>query len=60
MVVIMKYKETLLNLAEKWKANTDGPIVDMNLLLKGETVVMKLYQRREFQKEAVSLHWIYF
>ena len=56
----MKYKETLLNLAKKWKANTDGPIVDMNLLLKGETVVMKLYQRREFQKEAVSLYWIYF
>ena len=32
MAVIMKYKETWLNLAKKWRANTDGPIVDMNLL----------------------------
>ena len=32
MAVIMKYKETWLNLAKKWRANTDGPVVDMNLL----------------------------
>ena len=35
MVVIMKYKETWLNLAKKQKANTDDPNVDMNLLQKG-------------------------
>ena len=40
-----------LNLAKKRKADTDGPTVDMNLLQKGETAVIKLYQRRAFQKE---------
>ena len=68
----MKYKETFLNLAKKWKANTDGQIVDLNLLQEGETAVIKLYQRRAFQKEisteedgrlfqakAASLNWIH-
>ena len=39
----MKYKETLLNLAKKQKPNTDSPIIDMNLLEKGETAVINLY-----------------
>ena len=51
MAVIMKYRETLLNLAKKQKANTDSPIVDMKLLQKGETAVIKQYQRKAFQKE---------
>ena len=55
MAVIMKYKETLLNLAEERKENTDGPTVDMNLLLKGETAVIKLCQRRGFQKKISTL-----
>ena len=55
MAVIMKYKETWLNLAKKWKVNTDGPIVDMNLLQKGETAVIMLYERRAFQKEISTL-----
>ena len=55
MVVIMKYKETWLNLAKKQKANTDDPNVDMNLLQKGETAVIRLYQRRAFQKEISAL-----
>ena len=32
MAVIMKYKETWLSLAKKRKSNTDGSIVDMDLL----------------------------
>ena len=32
LAVIMKYKETWMNLAKKQKAITDGPIVDINLL----------------------------
>ena len=55
MAVIMKYKETLLNLPEERKENTDGPTVDMNLLLKGETAVIKLCQRRGFQKKISTL-----
>ena len=55
MAVIMKYKETLLNLAKKRKANTVGPIVDMNLQQKAETAVIKLCQKRTFQKEISTL-----
>ena len=55
MAVIMEYKVTWFNLAKKQKAITDGPIVDMNLLQKGETAVNKLYQRRAFQKEISTL-----
>ena len=55
MAVIMKYKETWLNLAKKQKVNIDDPIVDMNLLQNGETAVIKLYQRRAFQKEISTL-----
>ena len=55
MTVIMKYKETLLNLAKKGKANTDGPIVDITLLQKGETTVTNLYQITAFQKETSTL-----
>ena len=51
MAIIMRYKETLLNLAKKRIANRDGPIVDINLLQKGETEVIKLYQKGAFQKE---------
>ena len=51
MSVIIKYKETWLNLPKKWKANTDGPTVDMNLPQKGETAVIRLHKRRAFQKE---------
>ena len=51
IAVIMKHKETWLNLAKKQKAITDGPIVDMNLLQKGETAAIELYQRRAFQKQ---------
>ena len=43
MAVIIKCKEALLNLAEKQKANTYELIVNMNLLQKGETLVIKLY-----------------
>ena len=34
------------DIVESWKkgkTNTDGPTVDMNLLQKGETTVVKLY-----------------
>ena len=55
MAVIMKYKETWLNLAKKRKANTDDTIVDMNLLQKGETSVIRQYQREAFQKEISTL-----
>ena len=55
MAFIIKYKETWLNLAKKRKANTDGPIVDMNLLQKVETAVIRLYKRRAFQKEIITL-----
>ena len=48
MVGIMKYKEALWNLAKKQKANTDGRIVEINLLKKGETAVI-----------AASLIWIH-
>ena len=51
----MKHKETWLNLTKKQKKITDGPIVDMNLLQKSETAVIKLYQRRVFQKEISTL-----
>ena len=51
----MKRKETWLNLTKKQKKITDGPIVDMNLLQKSETAVIKLYQRRVFQKEISTL-----
>ena len=51
----MRYKETLINLAEKRIANTDGPIADINLLQKGQTAVIKLYQKEEFQKEISTL-----
>ena len=51
----MKRKETWLNLTKKQKPITDGPIVDMNLLQKSETAVIKLYQRRVFQKEISTL-----
>ena len=47
----MKYKETLLDLAKKRKANTDGPIVDMNLLKKSETAVIEVYKKKAFHKE---------
>ena len=43
MAVIIKYKEALLNVAEKQKADTDELIVNMNLLQKAETLVIKLY-----------------
>ena len=43
MTVIMKQKETLLDLAKKRKASTDNPNVDMNLLEKGEAAIIKLY-----------------
>ena len=55
MAVITEYKETWFILAKKQKAITGGPIVDMNLLQKGETAVIKLYQRRAFQKEISTL-----
>ena len=55
MAVIIKYKETWLNLAKKRKANTDDTIVDMNLLQKGETAVIRQYQREVFQKEISTL-----
>ena len=48
-------QETLLNLAKKRQANTDGPIVDINLLQKCETAVIKLHQRRAFHKEISTL-----
>ena len=51
MAVITKYKKTLLNLPKEQKTNTDGTVVDMNLLQNGETAVIKLYQRKAFQKE---------
>ena len=51
----MKYKETWLNLAKKQRVNINDPIVDMNLLQNGETAVIKLYQRRAFQKEISTL-----
>ena len=51
----MKRKETWLNLTKKQKTITDGPIVDMNLLQKSEIAVIKLYQRRMFQKEISTL-----
>ena len=47
--------KTLLNLAKKRIANTDGPIVDMNLLQKSETAVIKLYKRGPFQREISTL-----
>ena len=50
MAVIMKYKETLLNLAKKRKTNTDGPIVDMNLLQKDETAAIKLCQKKSISE----------
>ena len=50
MAVIMRYKETLLNLSKKRIANTDGPIADINLIQKGETAAIKLYQKGELQK----------
>ena len=50
MAVIMRYKETLFNLSKKRIANTDGPIADINLIQKGETAAIKLYQKGEFQK----------
>ena len=55
MAVTMEYKEKWFNLAKKQKAITDGPIVDMNLLQKGDTAVINLYQRRAFQKEISTL-----
>ena len=48
-------QETLLNLPKKRQANTDGPIVDINLLQKCETAVIKLHQRRAFHKEISTL-----
>ena len=50
MAVIMRYKETLLNLSKKRIPNTDGPIADINLIQKGETAAIKLYQKGAFQK----------
>ena len=55
MTFIIKYKETWLNLANKRKSKTDGPILDMNLLQKVETAAIRLYQRRAFQKEIITL-----
>ena len=51
----MKNKEKLLIPAKKRKANTDGQIIDMNLLQKGKTAVIKLYLRRAFQREISTL-----
>ena len=45
----------MLNLAKKRKAKADGPILDMNLLQKGQTAVIKVYQKRAFQKEISTL-----
>ena len=50
MAVIIKYKDTLLSLAKKWKAKTDDPNADMNLLQKSEIAVIKLYRGRSFEK----------
>ena len=55
MAVITKYKMILLNLPKEQKANTDGTVVDMNLLQNGETAVIKLYQRKAFQKEISTM-----
>ena len=55
MAVIMRYKEILLNHAKRRIANSDGPIVDINLLQNGETAVFKLYQKEAFQKEISTL-----
>ena len=55
MAVFTKYKRILLNLPKEQKANTDGTVVDMNLLQNGETAVIKLYQRKAFQKEISTM-----
>ena len=52
---MLKYKDKLLNPPKKRKANKNGLIVDMNLLQKGETKVIKQYLRRTFQREIVTL-----
>ena len=52
---VMKYKQKLLIPAKKRKADTDGQIVDMNLLQKGKTAVIKLYLARAFQREISTL-----
>ena len=52
---MLKYKDKLLNPAKKRKVNKNGLIVDMNLLQKGETTVIKQYLRRTFQREIVTL-----
>ena len=53
MVVIMKYKETWLNLAKKQKANTDDPNVDMNLLQKGELQPLGYIKEEHFRRKSV-------
>ena len=55
MAVIIKYKDTLLSLAKKWKAKTDDLNADMNLLQKSEIAVIKLYRGRSFEKEISAL-----
>ena len=68
MTVIMKYRKVLFNLAKKRKVNTDGPILDMNLLQKGRTLFIEHFRRKSvhwkmeelFQAKATSTNWTHF
>ena len=55
MTVIMKYREVLFNLAKKRKVNTDGLILDMNLLQKGGIYSLSYIKEEHFRRK--SVHW---
>ena len=53
--IILRFKDVLLDITKSNKINTTGQLVDMNLLQRSESSIIKMYQQSCFQNEISRL-----
>ena len=52
---MLRFKDMLLNIIKSNKINTTGQLVDMNLLQRNESSIIKMYHQSCFQNEISRL-----
>ena len=53
--IMFRFKDMMLDITKSSKINTIGPLVDMNLLQRSESSIIKMYQPSCFQNEISRL-----
>ena len=55
VAIMLRFKDVLLDIIKSNKINTTGQLVDMNLLQRSESSIIKMYQQSCFQNEISRL-----